>query len=583
MRAHSFKIVFLTAAILRLAPALCAQNNLAKADAAYRTGVAALAKNDLSRAREQFEQVVRLAPQAEQGYSALGAVLVRLGETERGIRDLKKAIAILPSDNSAQLNLAIAYTQIGATEQALALFARLDDAAKTSGHPLSASATATYARALAPAKLDAAIARMQTAIAQEPGNAEWYDELGSLYAQGRQWPQAAQSFRHAIELNHQSATAHFHLGVALEKERNADAIGELKLAAQLAPKDEQIKLETGKALIHFDHAAEAFELLQSALATNPASLDAAYQLALAYQLTGNPQAAIPFFEKVAAAEPQNAEALTNLGMAYMQEQRAKDAVIPLQNAVRRAPGMVTAHEDLAAAYIQLNQIGDAVEQLHAALLLAPDMPALHYNLGLAFKMEDDASSAITQLEMAEKLNPEGHEAPYVLGVLYMQTGRYKEAAKTLDRSLRLQPQNGDGWADLGSVYAKLERYPEAAAALQQAIALAPDQPDPHLTMATVLIKQGKPAEAATERKLAADLMRTHMNQQRAEVATNSANNLLQSGKVDEAIAQFKEALTYDSKSAAALKGLASALDRKGDTFGAAAERQKAQARQTPQP
>jgi protein O-GlcNAc transferase len=211
------------------------------------------------------------------------------------------------------------------------------------------------------------------------------------------------------------------------------------------------------------------------------------------------------------------------------------------------------------------------------LKLSPNAPQLHYNLGLAFKMQDDAADAIPELETAEKLDSSAPEAPYVLGVLYMQAGRYDDAARELNASLKLRPENGDGWATLGSVDSKLDKLPEAATALREAIRQLPQQPDPHLTLAAVLAKQNQPAEAAAERKQAAELMRTNMNRQRAEVASNSGKSLLKSGKVDEAIADFRDAVSYDPNYVPAHAGLAQALEQQGKTVEAAAERQKAAA------
>jgi protein O-GlcNAc transferase len=105
----------------------------------------------------------------------------------------------------------------------------------------------------------------------------------------------------------------------------------------------------------------------------------------------------------------------------------------------------------------------------------------------------------------------------------------------------------------------------------------PEQPDPHLTLAAVLARQNQPAEATEERKTAAELMRAHMNRQRAEVATNAANSQMKGGNVDGAIAQFQEALSYDAGYAEAHAGLAEALDRQGKKDEAVAERQKAEA------
>lgn len=159
----------------------------------------------------------------------------------------------------------------------------------------------------------------------------------------------------------------------------------------------------------------------------------------------------------------------------------------------------------------------------------------------------------------------------------MQVARYGEAAQQLETSLKLHPENSEGWETLGSVYNKLDRLPEAVTALHEAIRQMPDQADAHLILASVLVKQNDVTGAASERKVAADLMREHMNLQRAEVATNSGKSLLESGKLDDAVVQFRDALTFDPKYAEAHARLAEALEKQGKTAEAAAERAQAEA------
>jgi tetratricopeptide (TPR) repeat protein len=554
---------------------------LKRADAAYRAGQAALAQKDLSAAQADFEQVVRLAPQAEQGHSALGAVLVSRGHTREGIVELEKALAIKATDSTAQLNLAIAYQQIGSPEKAIPLFSKLDAGARLQKRPLPSYVLAAYARSLAAAqKIEPAITKMKAALATDSQNPELHDELGSLYAQQKNWANAQQEFETAIHLDPNSAVAHLHLGLVMQAQGRTDGLTELAQASQLAPQNAAIALELGKALAAAGQDEQAIPVFQHVLEIEPHSTAASYQLALALQRSNNVQEAITLLKKVVAAEPNDADAMTNLGMALSQAQLAKDAVPVLQRSIALAPQSVTAHQDLAAAYVQLSQFGDAVEELRAALKLAPDMPQLHYNLGLALKMQDDAAGAIPELVTAEKLDPSAPEAPYLLGVLYMQTGRYDDAAREMNISLKLHPENGDGWATLGSVYDKLNKLPEATTALREAIRQQPGQPDAHLTLAGVLVKQNQPAEAASERKKAADLMRFNMNRQRAEVATNAGNSQLRSGDVDGAIVQFQDALSFDANYAEAHLGLANALDRQGKTAEAAAERQKAETAKT---
>lgn len=550
---------------------------LKAADADYRAGLAALARNDLEGARADFEKVVQLVPSAAQGHSALGGVLLRLGRTGEAIAQLEKALAIQPSDTSALSNLAMAYQLSGQAARALPLFARL----QAGQHALPSMVLASYARALAATQqYPPAIAKMKAAIAGDPRNAELQDELGSVYAQLKDWEHARQAFLAAIQLQPEFAKAHLHLGIALESEQQPGFREELEKADHLAPDDPVIATQFGQALARSGRDEQAIPILQHALELNPNFAAASYQLGLALQRTNRIAEAIALLQKVAAADPKNAEVLTNLGMALCQAQQAKDAVPVLQRAIALSPNDETAHQNLAAAYIQLSQFDDAIEQLRAALKESPNASQLHYDLGLALKNKDDAAGAIPELEAAEKLDPSAPEAPYLLGVLYLQVGRYEDAARELNVSLKLRPENGDGWATLGSVYNNLNKLPEAVAALREAIRQLPLQPDPHLTLAAVLVKQSQPAEATAERKIAADLMRAKMNRQRAEVATNSANSMLKSGKLEDAVAQFQEALKFDPDYAEAHLGLAAALDRQGKSGEAATERQKAQALQT---
>ncbi len=556
-------------------------NALQQADADYRAGVVAFNSNDLKTAREKFEAVVRLEPGIELGHSALGAVLVRGGEWTAAIRELEKALVIKPADDAAQLNLAIAYAETGAYAKALPLFAKAETAAMARGTRLPAQATVLYAKSLAAmGHTESAIAHMKEAAAQAGASAELHDDLGSLYAQSKDWPRAEEEFNEALRIQPALAEAHLQLGFVLEAEQKGDPATEWTQAYALAPNNAQIAVLAGKALADAGEDDKAEPILERAVRLDPRSRTAQYALALVYQRTDRISEAADLFKKVVEAEPKNAAALVNLGLALSQLQYAQEALPYLQRAIVLAPDNLTARQDLAAAYIQVDRVADAVSELQAALKLAPNSSKAHYDLGVAFKLRDDAADAIPQLETAEKLDPSGYEAPYVLGLLYDQAARYAEAAQQLETSLKLHSQNGDAWSTLGSVYLKLDKLPEAAAALRTAVQQIPGQADPHLLLANVLIEQGNTAEAAEERKIAADLMRGQLNTKRAVVATNSGKSLLEAGKVDDAIVEFRNALSFDPKYAEAHLALAIALDKQGRTLEAAAERKQAKALQT---
>jgi protein O-GlcNAc transferase len=553
-----------------------ATSALKQADAAYRAGSAAFSKNDYETARVDFEKVIRLVPAEEQGYRALGLTLLRMGKAEESVRNLEKALSLKPSDSDAQLGLAIAYDRLHEPAKEVVLLGKLEAAARAEKHPLPANIEAMYARALAATHQPAAaIIHMKQAVAADPRNAAALDDLGSLYAMQKDWPKAEENFHAALAVNPSLASAHLHLGLALEAQQRPGAVEELNRAYQLDPDNPMISLELGRLLAANGDDQQAIQLLQHVYAQMPQSADAAYQLGLALQRSNRMSEAIPLFQSASAADPNNPDILANLGMALCQQQKATQAVPLLQKAVQLAPNEPVAHQNLAAAYIQLSQFDDAVSELRTALKLSPDSPQLHYNLGLALKMQDNIAAAIPELQTAERLDPALSEPPYVLGILHMQAGQYADAARELSTSLKLQPENGDGWATLGSVYNHLDQLDEATAALGQAIQRLPQQPDPHLTLAAVLAKQNKPEEAKAERAKAAELMRANMNRQRAEVAAHSGTSLLQSGKVPEAVVEFQNAISFDPSYPEAHLGLADAFDRQGKTTDAAAERQKA--------
>ena len=213
-----------------------------QAQAAYRAGTTAAANNDLHTAEVQFEKVVRLVPQIEEGHSALGAVLMRLGKLPEAIKELEKAHELKPGDPSVQTNLALAYEQTGASKKAIVLFKSVEDAAQHTPGSDSASALpsyvlAAYARSLAATgQLAAATAKMKAAVAQSRKTPismmPWAHSTHSR-AIGL-WLSA--NSKRVIQLNPKAAAAHLHLGAALlAQQQISSAIQELTLAAQMSP------------------------------------------------------------------------------------------------------------------------------------------------------------------------------------------------------------------------------------------------------------------------------------------------------------------------------------------------------------
>ena len=560
-----------------------ANRNLQAADAAFRAGSEAYARNDLRTAHAEFAKLVRLAPGVAAGHSAFGTVLLAEGDVQAAATELELAHKLDPKDTTAILGLAMAYSQLREYEQSAAMFqllAKLQSRAesKTGELHLSTQAVIAWASALAAtAQPAAAQEKLEHALNTSPNDAALHDALGALLAQQQQYDKATSEFQRAIALDAALAPAHYHLGsVFLNQNDPPSAVKELRQASTLNPANIEYMLQFGRALRESGQVDAAIDVFRRATALDTASIDAKYELALALQASGNFQDALPLFQQVATARPKDPSALTNLGLTLVQTGNAKDAVPVYLHALDLDAQDATLREDLGVAYLQQSEFDQAIEQFRAGLSIDPDNANLHYDLGLALKLKDRPTDAIPELQAAETLSPQLPDPPYTLGVLYMQLGRFAESQAALEKATSLRPDYGNAWALLGDVYKQTDQRDKAIAALRKAIDLIPNQPGPHITLASILSEQGDRAGAAAERKKAAELTRVAVSHQRASFAIESGKLLLKRGQVAEAVAQFQTAVDADPSWAEAHLELANAFSQQGRTADAAIERGKAQ-------
>jgi len=128
----------------------------------------------------------------------------------------------------------------------------------TKGRPLANLAVAYTDRG----RVDEAIALLYRAIALEPGLAKSHNNLGAAFKAKGQLDDAAREYREAIRLAPRLAEAHTNLGVILLTQgRAADAVEEIRHALDLTPRAE-IVFNLGLALEAAGRGAEALVYYQ---------------------------------------------------------------------------------------------------------------------------------------------------------------------------------------------------------------------------------------------------------------------------------------------------------------------------------
>ncbi len=208
-----------------------------------------------------------------------------------------------PSDPTALFNLAALALEGGDAGSATALYRRAYAA-----RPADVRITTAYAAALARAgDWQTAQARLQQAVAEDPGYPEAHLDLGILELAHDRAAAAEPEFRAVIALQPANATAHAGLGSALAAEGT-------------------------------ERSAEAETEFRTALRLDPANFDALYNLAHLEAASGRSAEALAHLEAAVGIRPGDADAHRGLADLYAAERRFAEAIVEQKTALTLDPG-----------------------------------------------------------------------------------------------------------------------------------------------------------------------------------------------------------------------------------------------------
>jgi tetratricopeptide (TPR) repeat protein len=305
-------------------------------NAAAREGLvrAYLAKGDLPAARAAADQLKAHHPDIAAGFYWSGSIAAQQQRLADSQADLERALALQPG-----------------SVDALTLLSRVE-----------------VARGSAPA----AIARVQAAIASNPGKAALVNLLGELYLQQKDVGHASEAFGRASTLDPQAWLPHRNLAVAHSAANDpAQAIAEYEKAVQLAPAEPRPVVELTElyekqgridaAIARYDAlyrnsssgvqqlAANNLAMLLATYRTDKASLDRARDLTSGF------------------ATSNDSSLLDTNGWVRFKRREYQDAVAVLQRAVERAPDAKVIRYHLGMAELQLGHRDRALSNLESAL------------------------------------------------------------------------------------------------------------------------------------------------------------------------------------------------------------------------
>jgi len=328
---------------------------------------------------------------------------------------------------------------------------------------------------------DGAIAAYQTvaANAQGPEKAEGLTGLAGAYVKTRQFKEAADNARKAIELNPASAPAQVSLAYSLVRLGSAqEALPAARKAIELAPTSAVAHAALGEALLRDNKVADAEAAFRKALELDPKAADALAGLADLQCRKGDYGAAEASASKALELDPNQARAYSVRGRVNLARGQLIPAQADLTTAIARDPADVEGQ--LALAQIQRKQgnLSGATSSYRQVLGLDPSRGAAYLELGEILVSQGDLAGARDPLEKAAERMPDSGHAQYLLGVVYEKGKDLERALQAYSRAAELDPKLAEAHYGRGRLLRDLKKdSPGALASLEKAAQLSPDNPD----------------------------------------------------------------------------------------------------------
>jgi tetratricopeptide (TPR) repeat protein len=267
---------------------------------------------------------------------------------------------------------------------------------------------------------------------------------------------------------------------------------EFRNAAQIDPKDADVRFMLGQVADKTGDARGAVGQYQAALNANPKHVEARVALGRLYLLGGLPDKAIELVEPGLAADPNNAQLLTVRGAARAQLGNAAAAFDDAQMAVQLAPGDDYAVALLASLFKRKNELDRAVDVVKAGLQHQPNSADLRLILADLDVAQQQPADAEVQLRAIIALEPKVIVNRYRLARLYLQQNKVDAAETTMRESVASMPDSVDAKLQMVEFLGSQRSADQAAAQVGQYFAAEPNNDKLRLVLGEFLAQNGHP-------------------------------------------------------------------------------------------
>ena len=282
---------------------------------------------------------------------------------------------------------------------------------------------------------------------------------------------------------------------------------------------------------------------------------------------GRMQDAADAFTKAIAAQPDNDELYAYRAAAYVALDRTADAEADIEQAMKLETTFSLAFNTRGYIRWLKHELAGAIADYTAALAYAADdrrvdaggRAQMYQNRGVAYQDAGDTDRALLDFDRCIELAP-GYAAFYEnRGLIYIDKGLTDVAFKDFDTALDLDPKSARAYVNRAWAARLMGDFEQSVRDYSQALRLKADYGQALIGRGYAWLGWGRVDSAVRDFEAA-----NKLDGFAAGSFAGLGDVKLQQQKVDEALALYIKAHEADIRSTAALRGMMSALDQKGE-------------------
>jgi len=404
----------------------------------------------LKLAIEQYEQIVHLQPDSVEDHLLLGRLYRLNNDLQKAEGEFKTAVRLQPGSEEAVTTLAYLYNEIGDTSRAAQVLSSVPNAARS---------------------------------------AKLYSALGYTYEQQKQYKNAIEAYRHAIEMDRDNLDAIRGLAQNLLNDGQSDAaLEQYKIIADANPEDAQTLVRIAEIYRKQAKYDLALENLKRAMVED--SIEVPYNIASIYQIQGRYDEAAqtmrdllqktekPDGNYTSGEKSNRAVFLERLGTIYRDQDNSQAAIETFrrllalggdENGERGYQQIIDTLRDAKEWQKATDAAKEAVAKFPASRDLKMVLAAQRADMG-------EVEPALQEVRALLKGTADDRQVYITLAQMNTRLRRFPDAEEALNKAEQLSTKPDDKeyiWFLRGSTYERQKRYADAEQEFKKVLAADP--------------------------------------------------------------------------------------------------------------